>query len=60
MAIGLRNNLSIDFSKEATVQMGNQNVNLWQAGLVGLNFNASFDLKFTYPVALTVLKTANE
>ncbi len=60
MAIGLRNNLSIDFSKEATVQMGAQNVNLWQAGLVGLNFNASFDLKFTYPVALSVLKTANE
>lgn len=60
MAIGLRNNLSIDFSKEATVQMGNQNVNLWQAGLVGLNFNASFDLKFTYPAALSVMKSANE
>jgi HK97 family phage major capsid protein/HK97 family phage prohead protease len=60
MAIGLRNNLTIDFSKDATVQMGTQNVNLWQSGLVGLNFNASFDVKFTYPIALSVLKTAVE
>ncbi len=60
MAIGLRNNLSIDFSKDATVQMGAQNVNLWQSGLVGLNFNASFDVKFTYPIAISVLKTMIE
>ncbi len=60
MAIGLRNNLTIDFSKDATVQMGAQNVNLWQSGLVGLNFNASFDLKFTYPIAISVLKTTAE
>jgi len=57
MAIGLRNYLTIDFSKDASVLMGEQNVNLWQSGLVGLNFNASFDIKFTYPIALAVLKT---
>jgi hypothetical protein len=59
MALGMRNSLTIDFSKEATVVVGGQNVNLWQSGLVGLNFSASFDIKFTYPSALAVLKSAS-
>ena len=58
MALGMRNSLTIDFSKEATVVVGGQNVNLWQSGLVGLNFSASFDIKFTYPSALAVIKSA--
>jgi len=57
MAIGMRNSLSVDFSKEATVTAGESTINLWQAGLVGLNFGASFDIKFTFPSALSVLKT---
>ena len=57
MAIGMRNSLSADFSKEATVTAGESTINLWQSGLVGLNFGASFDIKFTFPSALSVLKT---
>jgi HK97 family phage major capsid protein len=58
MILGTRNSLSIDYSKDATVDMGSgQTVNLWQNGLVGLNFGASFDIKFSYPSALAVAKT---
>jgi HK97 family phage major capsid protein len=59
MILGTRNSLSIDYSKDATVDMGGgQTVNLWQNGLVGLNFGASFDIKFSFPSALAVAKTA--
>ncbi|MCX6162032.1 MAG: phage major capsid protein [Ignavibacteriae bacterium] len=57
MALGMRNSLSVDFSKEATVTAGESTINLWQTGLVGLNFGASFDIKFTFPSAISVLKT---
>jgi HK97 family phage major capsid protein len=58
MILGTRNTLSIDYSKDATVDMGGgQTVNLWQNGLVGLNFGASFDIKFSYPSALAIAKT---
>ena len=58
MILGSRNSLSIDFSKDATVDTGGGNtVNLWQNGLVGLNFGASFDIKFSFPSALAVAKT---
>lgn len=58
MILGSRNTLSIDYSKDATVDMGGgQTVNLWQNGLVGLNFGASFDIKFSFPSALVVAKT---
>jgi len=59
MILGTRNSLSIDYSKDATVDMGGgQTVNLWQNGLVGLNFGASFDIKFSFPSALAVAKTS--
>lgn len=59
MILGTRNTLSIDYSKDATVDMGGgQTVNLWQNGLVGLNFGASFDIKFSFPSAIAVAKTA--
>ncbi len=59
MILGTRNTLSIDYSKDATVDMGSgQTVNLWQNGLVGLNFGASFDIKFSFPSALAVAKTS--
>ncbi|MCX6163216.1 MAG: phage major capsid protein [Ignavibacteriae bacterium] len=57
MALGMRNGLTVDFSKDATVTAGESTLNLWQSGLVGLNFGASFDVKFTFPSALSVLKT---
>ncbi len=58
MILGSKNSLSIDYSKDATVDMGGgQTVNLWQNGLVGLNFGASFDIKFSFPSALAVAKT---
>lgn len=60
MVIGEREGLTIDFSKEATVDIGeNSYLNLWQQGLVGLNFGVSFDIQFTFPSALTVIKTAS-
>jgi len=57
MALGMRNGLTVDFSKDATVTSGESTINLWQSGLVGLNFGSSFDIKFTFPSALAVLKT---
>jgi HK97 family phage major capsid protein len=58
MILGSRNSLSVDFSKDATVDTGSgMSVNLWQNGLVGLNFGASFDIKFSFPSALAVAKT---
>jgi HK97 family phage major capsid protein len=61
MILGAKNSLSIDYSKDATVDMGGgQTVNLWQNGLVGLNFGASFDIKFSFPSALAVAKTSEE
>ena len=60
MIIGERQGLTIDFSKEATVDIGNGSfLNLWQQGLVGLNFGVSFDIQFTFPGALSVIKTAS-
>ena len=58
MILGSRNSLNIDFSKDATVDTGGgSTVNLWQNGLVGLNFGASFDIKFSFPSALVIAKT---
>ncbi|MGB9697301.1 MAG: phage major capsid protein [Ignavibacteria bacterium] len=58
MILGTRNSLTIDFSKDATVDMGGgTTVNLWQNGLVGLNFGTSFDIKFSFPSAIAVAKT---
>lgn len=58
LVMGERKGLTIDFSKEATVDIGSGNfLNLWQQGLVGLNFGVSYDMKFTFPEALSVIKT---
>lgn len=57
MAIGQRQAFSVDFSKDATVNIGGSQTNLWQRGLVGLNFSGSFDIKLPFPEILVSLKT---
>ena len=57
LLIGERKGLTIDFSKEATVDDGSNTISLWQNGLVGLNFGVSFDMKCTFPDAMCVIKT---
>lgn len=57
MAIGQRQAFSVDFSKDATVNIGGTQFNFWQRGLVGLNFSGAFDIKLTYPEILVSLKT---
>ena len=57
LIIGERKGLTIDFSKEATVDDGNNTISLWQNGLVGLNFGVSFDMKCTFADSMCVIKT---
>jgi HK97 family phage major capsid protein len=57
LLIGERKGLTIDFSKEATVDDGSNTISLWQNGLVGLNFGVSFDMKCSFPDAMCVIKT---
>lgn len=58
VALGERHDLTVDYSREATISIeGGQTLNLWQQGLVGLNFGASFDIKTIYPTALGVIMT---
>ncbi len=59
LLIGERKGLSIDFSKEATVDDGSSTISLWQNGLVGLNFGVSFDMKCTFPDAMCIIKTTS-
>jgi HK97 family phage major capsid protein len=58
LIIGERKGLTIDFSKEATVDDGNNTISLWQNGLVGLNFGVSFDMKCTFTDSMCIINTS--
>ena len=58
LVIGERKGLTIDFSKEASVDDGNNTISLWQNGLIGLNFGVSFDMKCTFTDSMCVIKTS--
>lgn len=57
MALGQRQSFTVDFSKEASVKDGETTINLWQKGLVGLNFSGAFDIKFPFAEVLASVKT---
>ena len=59
LLIGERKGLTVDFSKEATVDDGSNTISLWQNGLVGLNFGVSFDMKCSFPDAMCIIKTSS-
>lgn len=56
----LRNDIQMSVSNSASVNIGGTQINLWQQGLVGLNFNISFDIKAVFPENLAVIQTASE
>ncbi len=51
-ALGLRHNLSIEISKDATVTTGGTNYNSFQRGLIAFKFNGSIDLEFLFPTSI--------
>lgn len=55
-----RKNLEISVSDSASVNIGGTQINLWQQGLVGLNFGVSFDIKSVFPENIAVIQTAAE
>lgn len=55
-----RKDLSISVSDSASVNIGGTQINLWQQGLIGLNFGVSFDIKAVFPENLAVIQTAAE
>lgn len=55
-----RKDLSISVSDSASVNIGGTQINLWQQGLIGLNFGVSFDIKAVFPENLAVIQTASE
>jgi HK97 family phage major capsid protein len=57
MALGIRKMLEFTFSKDATVTTGGTDYNLWQRGLVGLNFGTAFDIDYTFPTSIVNLTT---
>jgi HK97 family phage major capsid protein len=57
LLIGERKGLTVDFSREATVDDGQNKISLWQNGLIGLNFGVSFDMQITYPDSMCTIRT---
>lgn len=55
-----RKKLEISVSDSASVNIGGTQINLWQQGLVGLNFGVSFDIKSIFPENIAVIQTASE
>ena len=55
-----RKELQMSVSDSASVNIAGTQVNLWQQGLIGLNFNISFDIKAVFPENIAVIQTAAE
>ena len=55
-----RKELQMSVSDSASVSISGTQVNLWQQGLIGLNFNISFDIKAVFPENIAVIQTAAE
>ncbi len=52
-----REGISMSVSDAATIDIGGTQINLWQQGLIGLNFGVSFDIKFVYPESMALVVT---
>jgi len=59
MILMMRESISISTSDAASVEFGGQQINLWQQGLIGLNLGVSFDINFSFPEAISVLRTVS-
>lgn len=55
----MRESISVSTSDAASVEFGGQQINLWQQGLIGLNFGVSFDINYSFPEAISVLRTVS-
>lgn len=49
MLLMMRDSITLSVSDAASVEVGGSQINLWQQGLVGLNFGVAFDIGFSYP-----------
>ena len=52
-----REGITMSVSDAATIDIGGTQINLWQQGLIGLNFGVSFDIKFVYPESMALIVT---
>lgn len=50
-----REGISMSVSDAATIDIGGTQINLWQQGLIGLNFGVSFDINFVYPDSIALV-----
>ena len=55
----MRESITISTSDAASVEYGGQQINLWQQGLIGLNFGVSFDINYSFPEAISVIRTVS-
>lgn len=58
MLFMVRDNFEISVSDVASVKVGETQINLWQRGLIGINFGVSFDIKFSYPENIAIICTS--
>lgn len=54
MVLMEREGISMSVSDAATINVGGTQINLWQQGLIGLNFGISFDINFVYPESMAI------
>lgn len=59
MILMMRHGITVSVSDQASVEYGGSQINLWQQGLIGLNFGVSFDINYTFPEAISVLRTVS-
>ena len=59
LMLNLRKDLTVSISDSASVSLDGSQLNLWQQGLIGLNFGISFDIKAVFPEALAIISTSN-
>lgn len=60
MILMMRHEITVSVSDQASVEYGGTQINLWQQGLIGLNFGVSFDINYTFPEAISVLRTVSD
>lgn len=57
MLLMMRDSIYLSVSDSATVEVGGSQINLWQQGLVGLNFGIAFDIGYSYPEVIATGRT---
>ncbi len=57
MLLMMRDSITLNVSDAASVEVGGSQINLWQQGLVGLNFGIAFDIGYSYPEVIATGRT---